>query len=154
MLQVGLASRRLVRTPFAFLPAKRRKVIPAISSYGGALSTAVPHMVTKMVRHYDQNERQSDASLHWDAMRPVLLRAFANHGARDFSDEQWIRLVHEGSSKTRFEYWLTFEHFQGHSGGIPIDPELMRYIRIPYNWKEYIFTRVALSASNLPLRTH
>ena len=60
-------------------------------------------MMTRMVRHYDQDERQSDASLHRDATRPVLLKAFAKHGARDFSDEQWLRLIHEGSSKTRFE---------------------------------------------------
>ena len=61
-------------------------------------------MVTRMVRHYDQDERQSDASMHWDTIRPVLLKAFAKHGARDISEEYWLRLVHEGSSKTRFEY--------------------------------------------------
>ena len=88
------------------IPTTKRKwtVVPANSSYGGTLSIAVSKMVTRMVRHYDQDERQSDASLHRDAMRPVLLKAFAKHGARDFSDEQWLRLIHEGSSKTRFEY--------------------------------------------------
>ena len=49
--------------------------------------------------------------------------------------------------------WLTFEQLKGHSGGIPVDPDLMGYIRIPYNWKEYVFHRVVLSASNLSLRT-
>ena len=40
-----------------------------------------------------------------------------------------------------------FRAIQGHSGGISIDPELMVYIRIPYNWKENIFFRgVVLSA--------
>ena len=58
-------------------------------------------MVTRMVRHYDQDERQSDASMHWDTIRPVLLKAFAKHGARDFSEKYWLRLIHEGSSKTR-----------------------------------------------------
>ena len=43
-------------------------VIPANSSYGGALAIAVSKMVTRMVRNYDQDERQSDASLQWDAM--------------------------------------------------------------------------------------
>ena len=28
---------------------------------------------------------------------------------------------------------------QGHSGGIPVRPEMMEYTLIPYNWKEYIF---------------
>ena len=46
-------------------------------------------MVTKMVRHYDQDERQSDAALRWD-IRTVLLKSFAKHGARDFSDQQWL----------------------------------------------------------------
>ena len=60
-------------------------------------------MVTRMVLHYDQDERQSDAALHWDTMRPVLLKAFAKHGAQHFSEKQWLRLTHERSSKTRFD---------------------------------------------------
>ena len=56
-------------------------------------------MVTRMVRHYDQDERQSDASLNWDAMGSVLLK---------------------------FQKSLAyFRAIQGHSDGIPIDPELM-----------------------------
>ena len=112
-----------------------------------------------MVRHYDQDERQPDAALHWDATRAALLKAFAKHRARYFSDQQWLRLVDEGSSTSRFEYCEDSQNFlayfraiQGHSGGIPIDPELMEHIRIPYNWMKYIFTEVVLSASNLSLK--
>ena len=92
---------------------RKWKVFPARSSYGGALSIAVSKMVSRMVRHYDQDERQTVASLHWDTLRLVLLKAFAKHGARDFLDEQWLRLVHEGSSKTRFEYPRGFQKFLG-----------------------------------------
>ena len=96
------------------------KVIPANSSYGEALSIAVSKMGTRMVRHYDQDERQSDAALHLDTVRPVLLKAFAKHGAQNFSAKHWLRLNREGSSKTRVEYsarvpkipWLTFEQFK------------------------------------------
>ena len=97
-----------------------------------------------MVRQYDHDERQSDAALHWDAVRTVLLKAFAKHGARDFSDQQWLRPIREGSSKTRFEYCEDSQHsltyfraIQGHLGEIPIDPELMGYVLIPYHWKDF-----------------
>ena len=168
-----LASRRLVRTPSALLPAKRPcsqrtnpaterkwKVIHSNSSHGGALSTAVSKMVTRLVRHYDQDERQPDAAIVWDAMKPVLLKAFAKQEARDFSDTEWLGLIHQGSSKTRFEYCedsknslAYFRAIQGHSGGITVAPELMGHTLIPYNWKEYFFTGVVLPASNLSLRT-
>ena len=86
-------------------------------------------MVTKMViivvRHYEQDERHSDAARHWDTIKPVLLNAFAKHRARDFSEKHWLRQFHEGSSKTRFEYCedsqnslAHFRAIQGHSGGI------------------------------------
>ena len=117
MLQVRLASRKLVRTLTAFSPCQascftqrtnlttesKWQMIPASSSYGGALPTAVSKMVTRLVRHYDQDEIQPDAALHWETIRPVLLKAFANHGARDFSGKHWLRQIHQGSSKTKFE---------------------------------------------------
>ena len=127
-------------TQTTLLTTKRMwRVIPANSSYGGALSIAV----WKKLRHYDQDERQSHASLHWDAITPILLKAFATHGAGDFSDGTMASTYScEGSSKTRFEYCedspnslAYFRAIQGHPGGIPFDPVLMVYIRIPYNWK-------------------
>ena len=137
---------------------RKWKVIPANSSYGGALSVAVSKMVTRMVRHYDQDERQSDAALHWDTMRQVLLKPFAKHGAQNFSEKHWFRLS-EGSRKTRVECCedaqkslAYFRAIQRHSGGILIDPELMVHIRIPYHWKEYIFHR-GRSFCIQPLRT-
>ena len=149
MFQVRLASRRLVRTPSAFLPAKRSlftqrtissterkwKVIPANSSYGGSLSTAISRMVTRLVPRYDQYERQSDAALHWDTIRPKLLRAFADRGARYFSETDWLRHIDDGSNKTRFGYCedsinsLTyFRAIQGHTGGTTVAPELMEHV--------------------------
>ena len=98
------------------------------------------------MRHYDQHERQSDASMHWDTIRPVLLKAFTKHGARDFSEKYWVRLIHEGSSKTRVEHCEDSKNslayiraIQRHSGGLSIDLELMGYIRIPHSWKKFIF---------------
>ena len=53
---------------------------------------------------HDQDERQSDGSMHWDTIGPVLLKAFAKHGARNVSEKYWLYLIHEGSSKARIEY--------------------------------------------------
>ena len=126
---------------------RKWKVIPANSSYGRALPTAVSKMVTRLVRHYDQDERQPDAALHWDTIRPLLLKAFAKHGARDFSEKDWLRLNHQGSSKTRFEYCedsnislAYFRAIQGHSRGITIAPELMEHIPIPYKLERVFFS--------------
>ena len=105
-------------------------------------------MVTRLVRHHDQEERQSEAAVRWDTIRPKVLKAFAKQGARDFSEEDWLRLIHEGSSKTRFEHCedsknslAYFRALQGHSGGITIAPVLMQHILIPYNWKQFVFHR-------------
>ena len=104
-------------------------------------------MVTKML-HYDQDERQTDGSRHWDTIRPVLLKAFAQERARDFDEGCWLHLIHEGSNKKRLEYCndnngslCYLRAVQGHSGGSPISPELMNYKFIPYKWKVYIFHR-------------
>ena len=103
MFQIILASRKLVQTLSAFLQNERPfsqkesflrtkekwNVILAHSSDGRDLATAVSKMVTRMVRHYDQDERQSDASMHWHTIRSVLVIAFAKHGAREFSEKFW-----------------------------------------------------------------
>ena len=68
-------------------------------------------MVTRLMRHYDQEERQSDAAIHWDTIRPILLKAFANKGAQGFSDEDWLQFIHQGGSKTGFEYCKDSEKF-------------------------------------------
>ena len=83
---VRLASRTLVRTPSAFLPAKRSfsHKEPFLRPRGSGKLFLVCKMVTRMVRHYDQEKRQSDAALHRDTIRLVLLKAFAKHGAPDF----------------------------------------------------------------------
>ena len=53
---------------------RKWKVIPANSSYGGALPTAVSKIVTRVVRRYDQDERQPDAALHWDTITAESVR--------------------------------------------------------------------------------
>ena len=62
-------------------------------------------------------------------------------GVQDFSDEVWLQKIFEGSSKKRTEYCkngILLQAIQGHSGGIPIEPDSMEYVKIPTNWKKYI----------------
>ena len=132
-----------------FLRVKKWKVIHAYSSDGGHLAVSVSKMVTTMLRHCDQKERQTDGSRHWDSIQPVLMRAFASERAQDFRDKNWLRLIHEGSTKKSLEYCTdqdgNFEVFPSYSGTLwwysKISPELMKYTPIPYKWKEYIFHR-------------
>ena len=57
-------------------------------------------MVTKLVRHFDQDERQTDAAVHWDSIRPVMLKTLADKGAQEFSEQEWIQHVPQGSEAT------------------------------------------------------
>ena len=167
------SSRKLDADPVSFslspvyytkrtIPTKERKwkLIPSHSSYtGGSLSTAISQKVTRLVRHYDQEERQSDAAVRWDTIRPKLLRAFADRGARDFSETDWLRHIHEGSNKTRFEHCedskkslTSFRAIQGHTGGITIAPELIGTSWFHTIGKSLCFTGVVPSTSTPSLR--
>ena len=101
-------------------------------------------MVTKMIRHHDQDEREQDGSYHWDTVRLVLLKAFAQKGAGTFSNNQWIHMIHEGSSRKIVEHCLdnkkslcSLRAIQGDSGGIPIRPEMIGY----NDWEEFTLRR-------------
>ena len=110
---------------------------PAASEMDDSL---LPKPSTIMLRHFDQDERESDGSRHWAAMKSVLLKKFVRGGVQDFSDEVWLQKIFEGSSKKIFEYCKNKDGaIQRHSGGIPIETELMGYVKIPPNWKRYIF---------------
>ena len=109
------------------IPTNERKwiVIDANPWHRGALSVQGSKMVTKMVRHHDQDDREQDGSYHWDTVRSVLLKAFARYGAQQFPEDHWIRLIHEGSSTKRIEFCVDHKNslcylraIQGHPCGI------------------------------------
>ena len=66
---------------------------------GHDLAIFISKIVTTMLRHYDQDERESDGSKHWEAVKSVLLRKFDLDGVRDINDEMWLQKIFEGSSK-------------------------------------------------------
>ena len=104
-------------------------------------------MVTKLLRHFDHDERQTDAAVHWDSMRPVLLRALADKGAHVFSEQEWKtsisnkEVARSGSSVVKFlkKSWAYLRAIQGHTSGITIAPELMGHVLLPYTWKELLY---------------
>ena len=82
----------------------------SLSEIRRELSTHASMMVTKMVRHHDQEEREQDGSYHWDTARSVLLKAFAKCGAGELSDNKWIHQIHEGSCQRGVEYCVGHEN--------------------------------------------
>ena len=160
LLHVDIATRKLVQTISAILTVilcSRRLSFLRMKESGSLLT---PTVHTEEICRYKSptwlqrwyvitiktNENKTDqiSGTHWS----VLLKAFARHAAETFSDNDWIHLFHEGSSKRRVEYCedhknslYYFRTIQGHSSGIPMVPELMGCTSIPYDWKEYIFHR-------------
>ena len=56
-----------------------------------------------MVRHHDQDERETDGARHWDGVLSVLKGKFQNQLDKEFTDEDWLHCLYLGSIKTRFE---------------------------------------------------
>ena len=99
-----------------------------------------------MVRHRDQCEREADGAMHWDFILPVLKGRFQNQLQREFTNEDWLHFFYLGSFKTRFEICKDkngelryIRAIQGHSGGIILPPRLMKYVMIPYEWKQFLY---------------
>ena len=83
------ATRKLVRTLSVILCSKRQSFLQVKGN--GLLKTPTlheediylhryPKKVTNMIRHHDRDEREQDGSYHWDTVRSVLLKAFAQNG--------------------------------------------------------------------------
>ena len=115
---------------------------------GDCVPAEISKLVMRLVRHYDQDERETDAADYWNSMVPKLRKAIQKSGGRKFSDTDWLQHIHEGSNKMRFQYCISSKSsllyiraVQGHTGGNLIAPELMGHVAIPYKWKEFLFHR-------------
>ena len=51
------------------------------------------------MRHYDQDERETDGAVQ----SPKLRKVFQKPGGQKFSDSDWLHYIYEGSNKTRFQ---------------------------------------------------
>ena len=97
----------------------------------------------KLLRHFDQDERETDGAVHWDTIRPELWRGFWENDAEEFKYSESIDHIHKGSNKVRFEYCETSQGslayiraIQRHSGGEAISPEMMGHVLLPKGWTE------------------
>ena len=95
-----------------------------------------------MVRHHDQDERETDGAMHWNVILPVLKGRFRSQ----LTHEDWFHCVYLGRIKTRFEICKDengelryIRAIQGHSGGVIMSPRLMNYVMIPYRWQRFIY---------------
>ena len=59
---------------------------------------------SKLVRHADLQERESDGAIHWKSMGPKLRHAFRKERGDTFSETDWINHCWKESNKTRFQY--------------------------------------------------
>ena len=66
------------------------KIVPRNPGYiGWSLSQQFSITASQMVRLFDQDERQADGAVRWNALKAVLTRGFRNRGADKFTDSQW-----------------------------------------------------------------
>ena len=86
--KASLYTRRIILTS-----EKKWKTIHANFTQGRHLAVSISKTITTMLRHFDQEERQTDGSRHWDSIKSALVRKFAHEGARDFDDEDWLQII-------------------------------------------------------------
>ena len=120
----------------------------AHSGRGSELAVSISKTVTTMLRHFDQDERKSDGSRHWELIKSVLVRKFAYEGARDFSDERGYKRSLKVAQRTELStvkkggVLCSLRAIQGDCGGISTSLNfMMGCVSIPRNWERYIFHR-------------
>ena len=71
-----------------------------------SLQAEIPKLVMRLVRRYDQDERQTNGAVHWNSLVTKLRKAFQKSEGRKFSDTHWLQHIYEGSNKMRFQYCM------------------------------------------------
>ena len=82
-------------------------MINSVHSYDPeSLPSRIETMVTRMVRHCDQDERGLDGAVLRNTICPLLEKAVERKLGRRCTQEDWIHYIQQGSNKTRFECCL------------------------------------------------
>ena len=56
-------------------------------------------MVSKLLRHSDQDERETDGAVHWDTIRAKLLRGFREDGAEELQSASGLIISSKEATK-------------------------------------------------------
>ena len=56
-----------------------------------------------MVRHLDEDERETDGAMHWNVKLLVLKGRFRSQLEKECTDENWLHCLYLGRIKARFE---------------------------------------------------
>ena len=78
------------------IPIEERKWndIPAYKHFRGTTVQAeVSQLVMRLVRHYDQNEGETDGAVHWNSMGPKLRKAFQKARGPTFSYSDLLQYI-------------------------------------------------------------
>ena len=117
-------------------------------------------LVTKVVRHLNLADRETNGAVHWKSMCPKLRRAFQKEDGHTFSDSDWFTFIHIRSYQTRFLFCKNSNNVllhvranQGHSGVELIAFELTNHVVIPLRWKEFLCQRGSSFTANSILQT-
>ena len=122
-----------------FLERKQKDII--------ANEFRISKFVSKLVRHENCRERETDGVIHWKLALPKLIIMFRRDGSHEFIDRDWINCIWNGSNKNRFQHCqnsrnklLYSRAISGHTGGEMIERE-MGHVLIPISWKQFVLHR-------------
>ena len=93
-----------MRSSFEFEERKWNDIFACKHFRGHTFEAEVSLLVMRLVRHYDQDDRETDGAVHWNSMGPKLRKAFQKARGQTFSDSDWVQYIFEGRNKTRFQY--------------------------------------------------
>ena len=124
----------------SFIPSEERTWtdIPVNENFKGhTLEFSISNLSVKLVRHHDQEERETDGVGHSKSIGPRLRNAFQ----RTLSLIQLASSILQKGAKNRFQHCkiahdvlLKIRAIPGHTGGNVIAPKRMGHVAIPSRW--------------------
>ena len=123
-----------------FIPIDKRNWNDSLAygeGKGRTLEYRISKKVTRLERHLDLADRESDGAVHRKSIGPKLRHAFSK-GGHIFSDSDGLDYIWKGSNKTQLQccknsndVLLYIRAIQGHSGGELIALQLINCVAIP-----------------------